>query len=118
MQGIRDALQWLSVALPALKDGLSSQWARLGAKGRSNPAGAAATELQAHFYGVLELADGTLALSNVVLLSSAWLNAAGDKFASTRDTMRMLIRSPLTWLLTHIGSHILQLSGAHAWAES
>ena len=112
MQGIRDALQWLSTALPALTDGFSSQRAHLNAEDRSICAGTAATELQAHFAGVLELVDGTLAISNIVLLSSAWLSAVGaDEFAATRDKMRAFIKAPLAWLMTHIAGHVSHLSG-------
>ena len=116
VQGMQDVLQWLSVALPAGVAGLRSGWERLSAgAGGSTTAGADA-ELMAHLDGVLELADGTLALANVVMLSSTWLNAVGaEQFQASRDRMRAVTKAPLSWLLTHLATLVPQLSGMWSW---
>ena len=111
-QGTQDVLQWLSVALPAGVTGLRSKWERLSAGAVGSITSEADAELTAHLDGVLELADGTLAFANVVMLSSAWLNALGAKdFQASRDRMRAVAKAPLSWLLTHLANLVPQLSG-------
>ncbi len=111
-QGTQDVLQWLSVALPAGVTGLRSKWERLSAGAVGSITCEADAELTAYLDGVLELADGTLALANVIMLSSAWLNAAGaEQFQTSRDRMRAFAKAPLTWLLTHLATLVPQLSG-------
>ena len=110
---MQDILQWLSVALPAGVAGLRSDWERLSAAGASSSiATGVDAELRAHLTGVLELADGTLALASVIMLSSAWLKAVGaEQFQVCRDRMRALAKAPLSWLLTHLVARVPQLSG-------
>ena len=112
VQGMHDVLQWLSVALPAAAAGMRSKWERLVAHAGGSTTIGADAELKAHLEGVLELADGTLALANVVMLSSTWLNAVGaEQFLARRDRMRAHAKAPLSWLLTHLANLVPQLSG-------
>lgn len=111
-QGMQDVLQWLSVALPAGVAGLRSRWERLSAGAGGNSTIGADAELRAHLDGVLGLADGTLALASVVMLSSTWLDAVGaEQFQASRDKMRAFAKAPLSWLLTHLATLVPQLSG-------
>ena len=112
VQGLQDILQWLSVALPAEVAGLRSEWERLSAGAGDSITLGSDAELMAHLDGVLELADGTLAFANVVMLSSAWLNAMGaEQFQTSRDRMRAVAKAPLSWLLTHLATLVPQLPG-------
>ena len=108
---MRDALQWLSVALPAVISGLRDSSARLEAVAGDDTKSAGAP-FKALLVCALELADSALALTSVVMLSSAWLSVAGaEQFQSSRDRLRAFAKAPLTWLLTHIATHVPQLSG-------
>ena len=110
---MQDAVQWLSVALPALVIGLRCGRAGLSADDVRKDISGGSAELRAHLDGVLQLADGTLALANVVMLSSAWLSAVGgEQFQASRDRMRAFLKAPLLWLLTHLTTHVPQLAGA------